>query len=199
MLNRVLLTKDERPEGYALYRMHQQMESGSSVGHVNVIEAIGTTPEATRDIWRFVLDIDSVARVKAQLLPVDHPLFFLLARPREMRFRVHDGVWVRLVDVAAALAARRLGEGDPVVIEVADGFCPWNAGRWRVSAVGAERTKADADLACDVTALGSVYLGGFTFAQLARAGRVQERRAGAALHADALFPADRAPWCPEIF
>jgi predicted acetyltransferase len=101
--------------------------------------------------------------------------------------------------VAAALAARRMGAGEPVVIEIADAFCPWNAGRWKVTPAGAERTKAAAELACDVTALGSAYLGGFSFRQLARAGRVAERREGALARADALFASDRAPWCPEIF
>jgi len=198
-LNRVLLSYDGEPMGYALYRVHQQLEGGTTAGYVNVIEAIGASPEATRDIWRFVFDIDWVARVKAMVLPLDHPLFFLLARPREMKFLIHDGLWVRLVDLPAALAARRRGEGDPVVIEVADRFCPWNAGRWRLSTAGAERTTAAAELACDVTALGSVYLGGFTFRQLALAGRVNEVRAGAAARADALLPAECAPWCPEIF
>ena len=198
-LNRVLLSHDGRPSGYALYRIHQQFEAGVSTGHVNVIEAIGATPEATREIWRFVLDVDWVTRVKAALLPLDHPLFFLLARPREMKFRIHDGLWVRLVDLRAALAARRVSAGDPVVFEVADAFCDWNAGRWQVSSAGAARTTADAELQCDITALGSVYLGGFTFSQLARAGRVREIRADAAARADALFPSDRAPWCPEIF
>jgi predicted acetyltransferase len=199
VLNRAVLLHDGEPQGYALYRIHQQFEGGSTVGHVNVIEAIGTTPKATRDIWRFALDIDWVARVKAILLPLDHPLLMLAARPRELRFLVHDGVWVRLVDVPAALAARRLGPGDPVVIELADAFCSWNAGRWRLTPAGAERTTADADLACDVTTLGSVYLGGFSFRQLASAGRVEERREGALARADALFASDRAPWCPEVF
>jgi predicted acetyltransferase len=198
-LNRVLLSHDGRPSGYALYRIHQQFESGSSIGHVNVIEALGATPAATREIWRFLLDIDWVARVKANVLPVDHPLFLLLARPREMRFRIHDGLWVRLVDLPAALAARTIGVGEPVVIEVADAFCPWNAGRWRVSEAGTERATAAADLACDITDLGSVYLGGFSFRRLVRAGRVTEVRAGGAERADALFPSDRAPWCLEIF
>jgi len=198
-LNRVLLTLDGRPSGYVLYRMHQQFEAGSSVGHVQVIEAVGAGAEATREIWRFALDIDWVARVKANVLPLDHPLFLLLARPREMKFHVHDGIWIRLVDLAPALAARRLGEGAPVAIEVTDDFCPWNAGRWRLSPESAERTTADAELACDISALGSVYLGGFTFRRLARAGRVTELREGAAERADALFPVDRAPWCPEIF
>jgi predicted acetyltransferase len=150
-------------------------------------------------VWRFLFDIDWVARIKANLLPMDHPLILLAARPRELKLRAHDGVWARLVDVPAALAARRLGPGEPVVIEVADDFCAWNAGRWRVGPAGAERTSADPDLACDVTALGSAYLGGFTFSQLARAGRVGERRAGALARADALFATDRSPWCPEIF
>jgi len=64
---------------------------------------------------------------------------------------------------------------------------------------GAERTDAAAGLRLDVPALGSVYLGGFTFAELARAGRVEELRPGALVRADELFRGDRAPWCVEIF
>jgi len=85
------------------------------------------------------------------------------------------------------------------VIEVADHFCPWNEGRWKLEAGQAARTDQEADLRCEVSALGSVYLGGFTFAQLARAGRVEELRPGGLERADALFRTDRAPWCPEIF
>ncbi len=198
-LNRVLLSLDGKPAGYALYRITQKFESGSTTGYVQVIEAMGATPEATRELWRFLFSIDWVASVKAMLLPVDHPLFFLLARPREMNYHMHDGLWVRLVDLPAALAARQLGEGAPVVIEVTDKFCEWNAGNWKIGPKGAERTTADAELACDITALGSVYLGGFSFARLVQAGRVTERREGAAARADLLFPTEKAPWCPEIF
>jgi predicted acetyltransferase len=198
-LNRVLLSIDGAPRGYALYRIHQSMEGGISIGHVNVIEAIGETLDATREIWRLLLDVDWIARVKASLLPVDHPLLLLLARPRALKFRVADALWVRLVDVETALAARRIGPGEPVVIEVVDAFCPWNDGRYAVGRGGVERTKAASDMALEVNSLGSVYLGGFTFTQLVRAGRVDERREGAAARADSLFPRDRAPWCPEIF
>ncbi len=198
-LNRVAAYLDGQPVGHALYRINQKFEAGRTVGFLQVVEAVGATPEATRDVWRFLFDIDWVERIKANLLPIDHPLFFLLARPREMQFHVHDGLWVRLLDIPAALAARTLGDGEPVVIELTDPFCEDNAGRWRLSPQGMERTTADADLACDVTALGSVYLGGFRLAQLARAGRVTELRAGALARADALLPSDRAPWCPEIF
>jgi len=198
-LNRVLLSLDGRPAGYALYRIFQKFEAGSSAGYVHVNEAVAANAEATRELWRFLLDIDWVAKIRSGLLPLDHPLLFLLARPREMNLRVRDGLWVRLVDLPKAIAARRLGDAPPVVIEVADAFCDWNAGRWRVSAKGAERTSDAAELACDVTALGSVYLGGYTFRQLAAALRVVEITPGAIARADALFPSDGAPWCPEIF
>jgi len=96
-------------------------------------------------------------------------------------------------------AGSAAASAEPGVIEVADEFCPWNQGRWRVKAGAVERTNAPADLSGDVTALGSVYLGGFTWAQLARALRVTELRPGAAARADALFRHDVGPWCPEIF
>ena len=166
---------------------------------VQVREAIGATPAATREIWRFILDIDWVETVKAGFMPPDHPLFLLLTEPRRMAYQAMEAIWCRLVDVGEALSARTYGSGEPVVLDVADEFCPWNEGRWEVSAGGAEKTKAKPDLRLDVDMLGSVYLGGFTFADLARAGRVEELRNGGIARADALFRADRHPWCPEIF
>jgi predicted acetyltransferase len=195
----IAIELDGRPAAYALYRLSLSFEAGVSAGVVDVVEAIADSPAATREIWRYLLDVDWMARLKAWLLPVDHPLFFLVAEPRRLRFRLRDGLWVRLVDVEAALAARSYSESAPVVLEVADSFCPWNEGRWRVGPGGAERTDSSVDLRLDVTALGSVYLGGFTFAQLERAGRVEALRPGALVAADALFRTDRAPWCPEIF
>lgn len=199
ILNRILLRLDGKSEAYALYRLQQSLEAGITSGYITVIEAIGTTPEATREIWRFLLDIDWVAHVKAAILPLDHPLFLLLARPRMAKIRMTDALWVRLVDVQAALAARRFGAGEPVVFQVADSFCPWNEGSYRVGASGVERTGAPPDLSLDVTALGSAYLGGLSFSMLAHGGRVTELRAGAIARADVLFRAERAPWCPEIF
>jgi predicted acetyltransferase len=196
---RALLELDGRPAAYALYRMHFSAERGAANGFTNVIEAIGDSPEGTREIWRYLLDIDWMARVKAQLLPLDHELFLLLRDPRRLRFELRDGLWVRVVDVEAALNARTFKQGEPVVIEVEDELCPWNAGRWLVGPGGAERTKRAAEIALPVTSLGSVYLGGFSFGELARAGRVEELADGAVDRADSLFRTNRYPWCPEIF
>jgi hypothetical protein len=86
-----------------------------------------------------------------------------------------------------------------VVLELTDAFVPENAGRYRVGRDGAERTDAAPDLALDVTGVGSVYLGGFSFAELVRGSRAREVTAGAADRADDLFRTTVQPWCAEIF
>ena len=194
-----LLELDGAPAAYAIYRHNPGWEEGSSTARLGINEAIGATPHATAELWRFLLDVDWQATITASLLPVDHPLFFLLATPRRMRYRVGDGVWVRLVDVGEALSSRSYADDGEVVFEVADAFAPWNEGRWKLAGGRCERTDDEAGIRCDVTALGSVYLGGFTFAELTRSLRAVELRPGAVARADAMFRADVAPWCPEIF
>jgi predicted acetyltransferase len=193
---RVVLGRGGRAEAYALYRLKMDFEEGNSTGEVRVIEAMGVSPEATAAIWRYLLDVDWMERLQSWLLPVDHPLFLLLEHPRRLRFRAGDSLWVRLVDVGAALAARSWAEDGDVAIEVGDTFCPWNNATFRLDG---SKTADAGELRLDVSDLGSVYLGGFTFAQLVRAGRVEELAEGAVARADAVFRSDRAPWCPEIF
>ncbi len=195
----VLLERDGRPEGYAIYRHKMRWDEGVSNGELQVVEAVALDGRPTAELWRYLLDIDWAARITASLLPADHPLWWLLATPRRMRFRIGDGLWVRLVDVGAALSARTYATDGAVVFDVIDDFCPWNAGIWRLSNGRARRATSSPQLRLDVRELGSVYLGGFTFSQLVRGGRVEELRRGAAARADALFATTRAPWCPEIF
>jgi predicted acetyltransferase len=196
--NLALLELDGEPAGYAIYNVKQDWAEGVSKGVVNIVEVIAPTPDASRELWRWLLDFDWTSSFSADLLPLDHELFMLLAEPRRMKFRVNDGVWVRLIDIEQALSARTFNEGK-IVLDVVDAFLPENAGRWRVTSSGAERTDDAADLRLDITALGSVYLGGFTFDALLRGSRVQELTEGAAVRADALFRTNTEPWCPEIF
>jgi predicted acetyltransferase len=198
-LHRMLLEIDGAPEAYAFYRVAPAFDSFVAIGSINVREAIGATPEALASVWRYLLDIDWTATVKAELLPIDHPLFLLLAEPRRMQMTLGDGLWVRLVDVGAALSARAYASDEPLVLDVRDAFCDWNAGRWRLAGGSAERTNDDAGLALDVADLGSVYLGGFTWHDLRAALRVDERVPGAVERADRVFGSWPKPWCPEIF
>jgi predicted acetyltransferase len=191
-----VLERDGVPEAYALYRLNFSYTDGVPSGKVVVLEAMGISPAATAAVWRFLLDIDWMATIEAELLPVDHPLLLLVAEQGRMNFRVGDGLWARLVDVGAALAARGYAGEDELVFAVSDSFCPWNDACFSLDGV---KTMSSPDLRLSVDALGSTYLGGFTFSDLLRAGRVEELTEGAIARADALFRADRKPWCPEIF
>ena len=195
----VALELDGRAEGYAVYRHRPKWEHGVPSGEVEVLEAMALDGAATAELWRFLLDIDWSAKTSMFLLPVDHQLFHLLANPRRMNYRIFDGLWVRLVDVGAALSARRYAQDGSIVFDVIDSFCPWNEGRWKLENGVASRTEGAADLRLDVALLGGSYLGAIAFSALLRSGRLEELTPEAAARADALFLWNRAPWCPEIF
>jgi predicted acetyltransferase len=195
---RVVIELDSGLEAYALYRLNFAARNMISETTLEVGEALGTSPRALAAIWRYLLGIDLVARIEAFWLPLDHPLLLALHEARRLGFTVVEGLWVRLVDVGAALAARRLGEGS-LVLDVRDEFCPWNQARWAIRDGAVDRTTAEADVLLEAAELGSVYLGGFTFDQLLRAGRLEELKSGGVARADDLFRTPRQPWCPELF
>jgi predicted acetyltransferase len=195
---RVAVEVDGGLEAYALYRLNFAARNMVSETTLEISESLGASPRALAAIWRYLLGIDWVARIEAFWLPLDHPLFLWLREPRRMSFTVVEALWARLVDVGAALAARALGEGS-LVLDVRDEFCPWNQARWAIRDGAVDRTTAEADIVLGAAELGSVYLGGFTFDQLLRAGRLEEQKAGGAARADELFRTERQPWCPELF
>jgi predicted acetyltransferase len=192
-----VLEIDDQPEAYALYRLKSNWEEGVPGSQLIVREVMASSPVAVREIWRFLLGVDLIARVEKWGLPPDYPLFLMLTEPRRLRMSLGDALWLRLVDLEAALSARAYGDGEPVSIEVRDPFCEWNEGVWRVPE--SERTDTAPDLRLDTADLGSAYLGAFSFAELWRAGRVEELREGAIERADALFRTNITPWCPEVF
>jgi predicted acetyltransferase len=191
-------------DGYAAYRGKDAWTDGVASGEAVVHELMAPDPAVYASLWRFMFGIDLVAKVSAWCRPSDEPLLSMLAEPRRLRFELQDALWLRLVDVPGALATRRYAAADRLVLAVRDDFCPWNEGAVELTAGpdGAEvrpGESAEPDLHVDAADLGAVYLGGTTFDQLARAGRVTATSGGALRRADALFATPRAPWCPHIF
>ena len=184
------------PVGYALYRIKEKWEEHTPRGELRVVEAFAATPDATAELWRFLFGIDLVGRVKAGR--IDWALPLMVTDPRRLHLFFAEGLWLRLVDLDAALRARTYGSSEPLVLEVEDDLFPRNAGRWTV---GPEpgRTDADPDVALHVGDLASAYLGAFAFERLAAAGRVRELRPGGLARATALFTTPIPPWCPEGF
>lgn len=192
-------------EGYAYYRVRADWSTPLSSDWTVLVQGLGALSfEAYVALWSYVRDVDLTSRVVAPFRPPDEALRYLLADPRRLvTTRSIDYLWCRVVDVGAALAARRYEVADGFVLEVRDPFCPWNAGRWRLDggpdgAVCA-RTDATADLTLDAAGLGSVFLGGTRLAALAAARRVDEHTPGSLLRADRFFATARQPWCQTFF
>jgi len=214
---RCILAEDAAsPRGYALFSGRERWDQDAFLpeGVIEVREAVTADPAAAAAIWGDLLSRDLTTEFHAGMRPVDDPLLHLLADPRRIRTRVTDGLWVRVVDVAGALAQRRYACPVDVVIEVADDGCTWNRGRWRLTAGAAgtpadsgaaglgatcERTSDPADIALPVRALSAAYLGGTRLGPMAAAGLVRELRPGTLAPLSTALSWDPAPWCPLIF
>jgi predicted acetyltransferase len=185
-------------DGYAEYRFEHSWLHNVSLGVVEVRQLIAANPVASATLWRYLLDLDLAGTVKAWNRPADEELMRFAAEPRRLNARLADGLWVRLVDPAAALRARGYEADGRLVLEIVDAFRPATSGRYslevRDGEAGVERTDAEPEIVCGIEALGATYLGGATFRQLARVRQVRELAPGALARADAIFNADPSPW-----
>jgi predicted acetyltransferase len=191
--------------GYATYAIQQHFDTGIARNRLGVRELSSATPAARRALWHLLCDVDLVETIAVWNAPVDEPLRWMLRESRRLEVRrLHDHLWIRLVDVAAALGERRYATGGDLVLDVHDDFRPAAGGRFALSAgsdgwAGCAPTTRDADLALDTADLASTYLGGVRFADLARAGLVEEHAAGAIARADAMFTVDPLPYSQTWF
>ncbi|KND45452.1 GNAT family N-acetyltransferase [Streptomyces stelliscabiei] len=190
--------------GYARFRIKSDWGPSGAEGVVQVSALQALDPAARAALWRFLFDIDLTSRVVAHRLPVDEPALHLVSDIRRCGLRMTDDLYLRLVDVGAALRLRTYQAPLDVVFEVEDSFCPWNEGRWRLTGdpkgATCERTADAADLSLSVRELGSAYLGGVSLSALAAAGLVRELREGALAEASVGFLASGpAPWLPHGF
>lgn len=191
---------DGTPVAYAMFRRTGTWEDGIPAGVVHAREMGALTPAAAHRLWSVLLDLDLMSTVEADPLAWDDPVLWMLEDVRGARLRSKDNLWLRLVDVPAALAARTYLADVDAVIEVDDALVPENAGRWRLKVrdgVGsvAPAPGAEPDVALGIQELGAAYLGGVSLTSLAAAGLVEERRAGALARLSAALGSDVAPVC----
>ncbi len=194
--------EDGEPLGYARYRVRGGNQDGLPNGTLAVQELIAATDGAYAALWRYAFGVDLIGTIEAHLRRVDEPLVWMLADPRRLVRHPHDSLWVRIVDVPAALEGRRYASEGRLVVDVRDSFCPWVEGRYGLEG-GAEgarcrRTDAEPDITLESADLAAVYLGGARLRTLRQAGRVQGEPE-ALTRADAMFSWDPLPWCPEVF
>ncbi|MFE3585197.1 GNAT family N-acetyltransferase [Streptomyces vinaceus] len=200
----VIARMDGRVAGYARYSVAVEWSrTNTAEGTVRVRDIEADDPRAYAALWRFILETDLTSRVIAPNRPVDEALLHMVSDVRHCTPTVLDSLYVRLVDIPRALCARTYATAIDTVLEVGDRFAPWNQGRWRLTGDGegavCTRTHDAPDLSLDVAALGSAYLGGVTFSELAAAGRVHAHRPGILATATAAFSSASAPWMPFAF
>lgn len=197
----VLREGEHGVDGYVVYRIKGDWDEFPT-STLRVRELVASSREAYADLWAFVLGVDLMAKVEAWPRPLDEALPYLLAEPRRLRARIGDGLWVRVLDVAAALSGRGYRSEGRLVLEVSDGFCPWVAGRFElVAADGRARcgaTGAEPDLRLDAATLGATFLGGARPSTLWLAGRIDGDQ-DAIRRADGMLGWHVEPWCPTVF
>jgi predicted acetyltransferase len=198
----VVAEDDGGVRGYARYSTKQSYGDDFGQGKVSVREMLAVDPAALATLYRYLFDLDLMGTTEVWNVPVDDPLLHWLQNPRRAKPELGDALYVRLVDLPAALSARTYATDVDVVLDVVDERCPWNAGRWRLSGgtAGASctRTDDDADLILDVRELGAAYLGGTSLVELAGTGRVTGSEA-VLRAATAAFGHSPAPWVPVVF
>ncbi|MEU1806660.1 GNAT family N-acetyltransferase [Streptomyces sp. NPDC019937] len=168
-----------------------------------VLSLFGVSPAAERALWHFLCSIDWVLHIAAGRRAPDDLLPLLLADPRAARPTTYaDFLWLRPLDVPVLLETRTYPASGSLVLDLRDpaGLA---GGRFLLDASpdGATcgPTTRPADLAMDIGALGTVWLGDESMVRLTALGRAEEERPGAAALADTLLRTPRRPWCPDMF
>jgi predicted acetyltransferase len=203
--NWVLREGPDGADGLVSWRVTRDFELDGRMGAIEVGELLAATADAYRDLWAYLAGIDAVDEITLTSRPVDEPARWLMGDGRGLRQRyAGDWLWLRLLDVPVALAARGYARPGRLVIDVVDptlgGF---GAGRVLLDAdeSGATcvTTGQSPDVRLDQRALASIYLGGHTLRELAYGGGVEELTSGSLARADAMFATGLAPWNATMF
>jgi predicted acetyltransferase len=172
---------------------------------VEVVDLVAAGNDAYLELWQFLGAIDLVERVSWDQAPLDDPLGWALTDPRCIDSSdSRDMLWLRILDVPKALEARHYPVDGELVLEVHDPL-GLTAGTFALRVDGGDAVverlpeKAEADLALDVSALSSIYLGAVCPVTLTAAGRIREAVPGAALKARQMFAVERATHCLTHF
>ncbi|WP_329495925.1 GNAT family N-acetyltransferase [Kitasatospora herbaricolor] len=191
--------------GLVAYKVDDNWDGSYPDCTLTVLDLQALDAPTAVELWRFVLSVDWVRKVVVENLAPDDPLPLLLTDPRAATPYADnsDFTWLRVLDVEAAFAARSYGAPGRIVLDVTDPL-GYADGRWalQTAADGTGRCTAttdEPDLALEVGALGTLYLGGESTARLAAAALVTELRPGAVARADLLLRTAARPWNPDGF
>ncbi|MFE3883294.1 GNAT family N-acetyltransferase [Streptomyces lydicus] len=196
----VLGAPGRTPGGYAVYRTRGP--GGNGAGAVRVGELEAESGPAAAALWSYLASIDLTSTVEIEGRPADDPLLHLAADRDQVRVTGQEpALWLRLLDIRAALTARSWAAPVDLVVDLRDTALPANAGRFRLTAGpgGAtwEPTGDAPDISLDVRELGSCYLGGTPLRHFVHAGLATEHTPGAVRRLDAALETEWLPFTGE--
>lgn len=170
------------PDGYALYRVH-----GDDHLVVRVSELRAVTTDAHVALWRALLGLDLIETVVVETHPAD-PLPYLLADSRLARTTGRqDDLWLRIMDVPAALEARSYSADLHTVLELPGGRFALDIDNGRARCAPSD---APTEVEMDLDVLGSLYLGAHHASALAAANRLRVKDSALVRRLEAAFASD---------
>jgi len=167
------------PAAFATFKRKLEWENGEPGGELTFWTWAAANAAAERRLFAVVSDLDLMSKVKARNIALDAPLVHLVKDIRSAHFSVRDNLWVRVLDLPRALAARTYVADADVTVAITDRQLPANDGLWRLHIENGEMTAtkesgaaASADVSLSMQELSAAYLGGVTIVSLANAGLV---------------------------
>ncbi len=191
---------DEGPDGLLAWKATSDFGLLPPLATAQVWDLAAAGGAAYRDLWAYLSGIDAVDDIRIADRPVDEPVRWLLEDARTLVMTQHvDFLWLRLLDVPAALSARRYAVPGDLVLEVIDeDVSRFASGRFRLTAaadaVECAPTQDPPDVEITQQALATIDLGGFRLAPLLLAGVAREHTPGTLTRLDLMFSTSRAPW-----
>jgi predicted acetyltransferase len=193
--------------GYVVYTMAPDAVAHAARPQLLVVrELVWLDADAYRALWSFLGRHDLVGAIEWRNVPAADPAPDLFLEPRLLHPAEEEGMWLRLVDVPAALAGRGWDNAaaELTIAVRGDVLIPANNRAWRLrtTAGGASCCAApagtSADLSLGVAALALLFMGRRTASELAGMG-LAEGGPEALRTADALFRTRHAPHCADHF
>jgi predicted acetyltransferase len=188
----------DQPAGYAIFSREGKWEDWRAKGKVTVREIAAADPATLLALARRLVDFDLTSSITIGGSGADDPLLWWAGGPRGMGVKTFDSLWLRLIDVDAALTARGYSSACDLVLDVVDPMCPWNQRAWRLTVdrdgvATCLPTSDDPDLRLPVQALAAAYLGSRSIATQAHEGLVTELTAGSVRLLSRAMSRDREP------
>jgi predicted acetyltransferase len=176
---RVVLAYEEAGEPLGTLVYTHGRAAGGAPALLRIMDFFALTPAACQALWQVLANYDTIDAIVWDNAPPDDPLPLMLAEPKLLTRSVRDGIMARLVTVEDALAQRPYAAVAELRFALADTFCAWNSGRWRVvtAPAGGAVSRIDGenvDFALTPDTLASLLFGRYGASDATRAGLLEE-------------------------